>query len=176
MLVPVYDIVNCGKHKRFSANGKLVHNSDKINLQNLRSRGDTTLKQSIRAPKGYVFIDADSSQIEARTLAWIAGQQDVVTAFENREDVYVAMAAKIYDKEEAEISKSDRAIGKMVVLACGYGMGHVKFRSQLKATADVDLPESEVQHIIYTYRESNYKITELWRRTTSLLPSDEMMF
>ena len=62
--------------------------TDKVNLQNLPSRGSNTIKKCIVAPDGYVLIDADSSQIEARTLAWLAGQTDLVNAFANKEDVY----------------------------------------------------------------------------------------
>jgi DNA polymerase I-like protein with 3'-5' exonuclease and polymerase domains len=56
---------------------------DKINLQNLPSRGQNAgkLKDSIKPPPGYVLVDADSSQIEARTVAWMAGQTDLVEAF-----------------------------------------------------------------------------------------------
>lgn len=143
--------------------------SDKVNLQNLPSRGNTTLKEALLAPEGYVFIDADSSQIEARTLAWLAEQEDLVEAFENHEDVYKIMAGKIYTKNVIDISSSERFIGKMTVLGCGYSMGYVKFGAQLKASANVDLPEHELQHIINTYRESNYKITELWRTADKAL-------
>ena len=63
---------------------------DKINLQNLPSRGENAgkIKRAIQAPPGHVIIDADSSQIEARTLAWLAGQEDLVKAFETGQDVY----------------------------------------------------------------------------------------
>ena len=79
---------------------------DKINLQNLPSRGKNgkKLKKSIVAPKGYTIIDADSSQIEARVLAWLASQEDLVESFSAGEDVYVKMASKIYNKPEEEIT------------------------------------------------------------------------
>ena len=118
MLVPVYDIVNCGPRKRFVANGKLVHNSDKLNLQNLPSRGQNTLKQAIRAPEGYVMIDCDSSQIEARVLAWLAGQADLIEQFAQGEDVYKFMASKIYNKPVEDVTKEERFMGKTVVLGC----------------------------------------------------------
>ena len=86
---------------------------DSVNLQNLPSRGPNAgrIKQSILAPEGYVVIDSDSSQIEARTLAWLAGQTDLVEAFEKNNaeklagidssmhqyDVYKLMAQKIYN-------------------------------------------------------------------------------
>jgi DNA polymerase I-like protein with 3'-5' exonuclease and polymerase domains len=72
---------------------------DKINLQNLPSRGPNAkaLKRSIIAPEGQMIVEADSAQIEARVLAWLAEQEDLVTAFANKEDVYKKMASKIYN-------------------------------------------------------------------------------
>jgi DNA polymerase len=71
---------------------------DKINMQNLPSRGvdGKKLKKSIIAPAGYMLVDCDSSQIEARVLAWLADQQDLVQAFAKGEDVYKHMASDIY--------------------------------------------------------------------------------
>jgi len=106
--------------------------SDSLNLQNLPSRtGSSALKNSICAPEGYVIIDADSAQIEARMLAWLAGQQDIVEAFSTGQDVYRIMASAIYSKPEDDISKDERFIGKTVVLGCGYGMGAEKFKNML---------------------------------------------
>lgn len=136
--------------------------SDNLNLQNLPSRGDSTLKECILPPKGYVIIDCDSSQIEARVLAWVAGQGDLVQAFANKEDVYKIMASKIYRKPVDEISKDERFMGKTVVLGCGYGLGAEKFQSSLK-TAGVDLELPECKQIIKTYRESYEYIPELWK-------------
>ena len=58
---------------------------DKLNLQNLPRK--SLLKKAIVAPKGYVLVDADSSQIEARTVAWLSGQNDLVKAFDEKQDV-----------------------------------------------------------------------------------------
>ena len=89
---------------------------DKVNLQNLPRK--SKLKSAIVAPKGYVIIDSDSSQIEARTLAWLAGQTDLVAAFENKQDVYKIMASAIYRKPIEEISKEERFVGKTTILGC----------------------------------------------------------
>ena len=138
---------------------------DKVNLQNLPSRGQNAgkLKKSIRAPKGYYIIDADSAQIEARVLAWLAGQQDLVEAFENGEDVYKIMAAAIYNKGVAEISKEERFVGKTTILGAGYGMGAVKFKAQLK-TFGTDVTEEEAKHIIDVYRKTYPSIPALWNQ------------
>jgi hypothetical protein len=89
---------------------------DKLNLQNL-PRG-STLKKAILAPAGYMMIDSDSSQIEARTLAWLAGQDDLVEAFDRGEDVYKIMASAIYGRPVADITKDERFVGKTTILGC----------------------------------------------------------
>lgn len=136
---------------------------DLINLQNLPSRGKDAgkLKSAIRPPEDYVIIDSDSSQIEARTLAWMAGQEDLVEAFRNGEDVYKIMASAIYGKPIGEIDKAERFIGKSTVLGAGYGLGAKKFQIFMKA-AGVELTFDEARHIINTYRNTYYKIPELW--------------
>jgi DNA polymerase len=138
---------------------------DKINLQNLPSRGQNAgkLKDSIKPPPGYVLIDADSSQIEARTVAWIAGQTDLVEAFENGEDVYKIMASAIYGKDVADVTKEERFVGKTTILGAGYGMGAEKFQLQLKIFG-VDIPVNECKKIIDIYRQTYPKIPALWRQ------------
>lgn len=133
---------------------------DKLNLQNL-PRG-SMLKKAIRAPQGYMMIDSDSSQIEARTLAWLAGQDDLVKAFEEGEDVYKIMASAIYGKRIEAITKDERFVGKTTILGAGYGMGATKFQAQLK-NFGVEVEIEEAQRIINTYRNTYPKITQLWK-------------
>ena len=139
---------------------------DKVNLQNLPR--SSMLKYAIKAQDGYVVIDSDSSQIEARTLAWLAEQNDLVDAFEKGEDVYKIMASAIYSKPETDISKDERFVGKTTILGAGYGMGAKKFQAQLKTFA-VDLSEAETQRIISVYRETYEWIPLLWRRAGEAL-------
>jgi DNA polymerase len=134
---------------------------DKVNLQNLPRQ--SPLKHAIRAPDGYKIIDSDSSQIEARTLAWLAEQNDLVDAFERGEDVYKIMASSIYVKAQEEISKDERFVGKTTILGCGYGMGSAKFQAQLK-TFNVEIEDGEANRIIKVYRETYDWIPSLWRK------------
>jgi DNA polymerase I-like protein with 3'-5' exonuclease and polymerase domains len=138
---------------------------DKINLQNLPSRGANAgrLKAAITAPKGYVIIDCDSSQIEARTVAWLAGQQDLVDAFAKGEDVYKIMASAIYNVPVEEVTKEQRFVGKTTILGAGYGMGAAKFQMQLK-TFGVDTDIDECKRIIDVYRSTYPSIPALWRQ------------
>ena len=150
---------------------------DKINLQNLPSRGQNAgkLKSSICPPTGYVMIDADSSQIEARIVAWLAGQVDLVELFnKNNEEIasgvkkkdmlhdpYKNMAAQIYSKEVLAIDDHERFVGKTTILGAGYGMGGVKFKAQLK-TFNFDIDDQEANRIVQVYRQTYSKIPELW--------------
>jgi DNA polymerase len=139
---------------------------DKLNLQNLPRK--SLLKEAIVAPEGYVLIDADSSQIEARTVAWLSGQNDLVAAFEDKEDVYKIMASSIYGKTQDEITDGERFVGKTTILGAGYGMGATKFGIQLK-TFNVEIDDAEAARIIQVYRDTYPYIPRLWKEANSSL-------
>lgn len=141
---------------------------DKVNMQNLPRK--SPLKKAIFAPEGYTFIDCDSSQIEARTLAWLAGQDDLVDAFTRGEDVYKIMASRIYNKPIEDVVDAERFVGKTTILGAGYGMGAAKFKTQLK-TFGVDMPLSTCEFIINVYRETYPKIPMLWQEGQDAIAS-----
>jgi DNA polymerase len=148
---------------------------DKVNLQNLPRK--SPLKKSMLAPEGYVFIDCDSSQIEARTLAWLAGQNDLVEFFDKNNaevaagvekanmqyDPYKIMASEIYGVAVGDIVDDQRFVGKTTILGAGYAMGPTKFQMQLK-TFNVDMPIEECKHIITVYRNAYPMIPLLWEQ------------
>lgn len=139
---------------------------DKLNIQNLPRK--SPLKYSIIAPDGYVILDSDSSQIEARTLAWLAGQNDLVEAFDKGEDVYRIMASAIYGKPADKITKDERFVGKTTILGAGYGMGAAKFQLQLK-NFGVAITLEEAKRIIDTYRATYPNIVRLWAEAGDML-------
>ena len=139
--------------------------TDKTNLQNLPKN---KMREGIIVPSGYTLIDSDSSQIEARVLAWFAGQDDVVEQFRKKEDVYKHMASKIYDKPVEDITGAERFIGKTCVLGCGYGMGYKRFQATVK-NAGVIMDDSECKKIVYAYRDSASSIADLWKQGDELL-------
>ena len=110
---------------------------ESVNAQNFGSKADPLINQVrnlLLAPDGMVLITADSSAIEARGLAWIAKQLDLLEAFEQNRDVYSEFASRLlgrpvrkpksYDPEPvAEVLKTGRDFGKVYVLGAGYGMG-----------------------------------------------------
>ena len=133
---------------------------DKLNLQNIPRK--SLLKKAIEPPEGYILINADSSQIEARTVAWLAGQNNLVEAFENGDDVYKIMASAIYNKDIQDITDQERFVGKTTILGAGYGMGAQKFQLQLNVFG-VSLEIEECQRIISVYRETYPYIPQLWK-------------
>ena len=179
-VVPVYDLLNAGPRHRFVANGKLIHNSDKINVQNLPSRGgDTTLRSAIIAPKGHLIIGADSSQIEARLNAYIMQETGLLTVFQNGADPYSYMASGIYGipyeqvYHEAKVAptkegKIRRMVGKETVLACGYQMSGDKFAIRLRQQG-ILLPDGEPQRIVSVYRQTNARIRDGWRQAQDII-------
>jgi len=144
---------------------------DKINLQNLPSRGPNAkrIKEAIEAPPGYVIVEADSSQIEARVLAWFAEQRDMLETFRNKEDPYKKMAALIYGVREDEVTKDQRQVGKGVVLGCGFGMGPDKFQVTMKGVYGIFLELEECRRIIRIYRAANPRIVQLWKDAGHML-------
>lgn len=99
----------CGAHTtRWSGGGRM-------NMQNLKRGGK--LRRSILAPPGYSVVVADSAQIEARVLAWLAGQKNISAAFANSEDVYKLMASEIYNIPIEQVDKGQRFLGKVCLTA-----------------------------------------------------------
>ena len=146
--------------------------ADAVNFQNLPSRDKKkkALKNSVVAPDGHVVINCDSSQIEARVLAWLAGQDDVVEQFARGEDVYSLFATKIYKKPISKENPIERFVGKTCILGLGYGTGAAKLRHTLKTQPPgADLPEEECKRIVDLYRQANDKIPALWRECESSL-------
>lgn len=139
--------------------------SDKVNFQNLPSRDakKKTLKNAVIAPEGYQVINCDSSQIEARVLVWLAGQNDVVKWYEEGRDVYSEFASKVYGKTITKADKTERAVGKTCILGLGYGTGANKLQQTLKISAGVIASEAESQRLVRVYRELNHEVIQLWR-------------
>lgn len=150
--------------------------TDKINLQNLPRK--SALKAAIEAPLGWLIVDCDSSQIEARVLAWLAGEEELVETFRQnnieiangvakadmQHDPYKLMAMRIYNYMlMSDVSDDQRFVGKTTLLGSGYGMGWEKFQRQLKAFG-VYLSDEMCQAIIAVYRQSFPAIPQLWRQ------------
>lgn len=147
--------------------------TDKVNFQNLPSRDPKkkALKKAIVPPDGYMVINSDSSQIEARVLAWLAGQEDVVKQFAKGEDVYSIFASNVYGRTITKADPTERFVGKTCILGLGYGTGALKLQHTLSTSqpVSVKLDEEECKRIVGVYRDSNVNIINLWREADRLL-------
>lgn len=141
---------------------------DKVNLQNMPRGGK--LRQSIEAPDGHTLVVGDSSNVEARIVAWLAGQMDLVDAFARGDDIYAMFASDIYGyKVTKETHPNERFVGKESILGLGFGMGWRKFKATLKAKAKVDMPDEECRRIVNLYRAKYAAIVRLWRKCHAML-------
>ena len=149
----------CGAHT-FRWSGQ-----DAINVQNLVRGGK--LRRSIRAPKGYVIVVVDSSQIEMRVNAWFCGQQSLLSVFHRGEDPYAATATDHFGYPvEKKTHPDERQFGKLLSLALGFGMGPPKFRTQaalgFMGCPPVFLTDNEAYATVHHWRNKNRAIKEMW--------------
>jgi len=124
------------------------------------------LSQLIRTmliPKdGCEFIVADFSAIEARVLAWLAGEQWRLDAFKAGQDIYCASASQMFGVPVVKhgINGELRQKGKVAELACGYGGGSGALISM--GALDMGLKEDELPDIISSWRDANPEIVKFW--------------
>ena len=123
-----------------------------------------TLSQLIRTafiPKsGYKFLVADFSAIEARVIAWLAGETWRMQAFAEGKDIYCASASKIFGVPVVKhgINGHLRQKGKVAELACGYG-GSV---GAMKAMGGSEMSDAELKQIVTDWRTASPHIVQLW--------------
>lgn len=120
------------------------------------------IRSLVMAAEGKVLYAADFAAIEARVLAWLAGQQDLVDQFANGDDIYCNFASIIYGRP---INKKDdprsRQLGKASVLGLGYAMGASKFALTC-AKDQIFLEEEEYKRVVKLYRDTYSLIPKFW--------------
>ena len=171
MLVPVYDIRNCGPRHRFMANGKLVHNSMGLNAQNLprvdpkQPKLSDVLRLSLMAPPDHKVVVADLSGIELRMnhFLWqVPSSMALFRADPEKADLYKEFAAKLYDVPKDEVTKAQRQIGKLATLGLQYGSGPGTFRKVAKTLGGVDLDDNQAAKVVTAWRDAYPEIVEAW--------------
>ena len=142
--------------------------SEKINLQNLPR--ESQLRNAITCKDPELLYIADLSNIEARMLAWLSGQEDLLNAFARGEDVYCQFASQIYNRPITKDNKLERYVGKTAILGLGYGMGAEKFQYTLASgSPSVDVNIETARSIVQQYRGTYYNIPRLWSVCKQLL-------
>jgi len=119
-------------------------------------------RDAICAPDGKVFVVADYSAVEARVLAWLAGERWVNDIFAGDGKIYERTAAAMYRKGADTIDKHERMAGKIATLALGYG-GGVGALQRFAAAYGVRWTDAEAQVIVDSWRASRPKTLALWK-------------
>lgn len=163
---------------RYTA-GNSEGSSDKLNLQNLSKRdpNQLTLRKAVQAPEGMALVACDSSQIEARILAYVANETELVDAFRRGADPYADLAEKIFQIPSEKIHKGAKSgdkklkayrnVGKTGILSAGYGVGWRRYadtllRQGVRLSSDIDQHYEMAHHAHNVYRASNTNIVAFW--------------
>ena len=147
----------------------IVRDRDLDTLETLYDNVPDTLSQLIRtaliAKPGHTFLVADYSAIEARVIAYLAGEQWMMDAFSAGKDLYCETASQMFGVPVVKhgVNGDLRAKGKIATLACGYGGGI----NALKAFgADkMGLSDDEMQSIVAQWRAASPSIPRFWKET-----------
>ena len=119
------------------------------------------LRGMLTAKPGHELIAMDFSAIEARVLAWLAGEEDVLDIFRTHGKIYEHAASGIYDKPIEAVTKEERQIGKVAVLALGYGGGVGAFQSMARVYG-VKVDDGRAEEIKKAWRASHSNIVRYW--------------
>jgi DNA polymerase len=142
----------------------VVRKGDYETLSTLYDNIPDTLSSLVRTaliPKeGCKFVVSDFSAIEARVLAWLAGEEWVLEVFRTHGQIYEACASKMYRCDISEVTKDMRQNGKTATLACGFsgGVGSLKAFGADK----FGMSETDMQALVNDWRASNLKIVRFW--------------
>jgi len=144
---------------------------DRTNFQNLK-RG-SQLRKSLCAPADHLLSIKDFSQIELRTMLWLAGQTNKLQMLADGVDLYSDMAGSIYGKAiNKKEHPAERQAGKKVVLSAIYGTGWEKLQWTCRTDPDfpIDLDDGVAQTAIQTFRKVEYrKVTQLWKEAGKVM-------
>jgi DNA polymerase len=122
----------------------------------------------IKAPEGKEFYVVDYTAIEARLLAWLAGEDAILDAYRKGLDVYKVMAAKLWKIAYEDVSDEQRRIGKNLVLGCGYSLGGAKFVDYCANLGLIIEPEFAMS-AVRTYRKEHQNIVASWKTVEALV-------
>ena len=134
-------------HQTITATGRI--SSTEPNLQNIPTHDELgkNIKKAFKPQKGYVYIDADYSQIELRVLAHIANDENMIRAFKNDEDIHREVASKVFNIPFEEVTKEQRSKAKAVNFGIVYGITGFGLANQL------NIGRKEAENYINSYLE-----------------------
>lgn len=139
----------------------------KMNVQNM-GRG-SNLRTCLEAPEGHTVIAGDESQVEARFVATLCGQEDLRLAFENGEDVYCYFASDLFGRTITKADQVERWLGKTCILGLGFGLGKDKFGGSIPVLSfnqlgrEIPMPPEEAERVVGAYRSRYPHIAATWK-------------
>lgn len=165
-------------HTSRYAAGNSEGKSDGLNFQNFpkRNKDMKELRKCLVAPEGHVFVSCDSSQVEARMLAFVARETALLEAFKEGRDPYSELASGIFhvpaedirrNKDSDPQMKMYRNVGKTAILSAGYGVGKAQFAKMLWLSG-ARLGETMTEHARLAerswliYRKRHPHIVKMW--------------
>ncbi len=159
--------------KYYAAHTGRYGGTEGINVQNFPRVDKSRMRFAVLAPPDHVVLAADLAQIEARITAWLAGQQDLLDAFRNGDDIYSQFATRAYGietvKDRSPEDKKRRFVGKTCILGLGFGMGAPRLKATLRKDGmKFELPDCH--KFVNTYRDSFWKIPTLWTQLERYIP------
>lgn len=119
------------------------------------------LRRTLTAPRGHLLLNGDFSQIEARIPVWLAGQTDKVAAYARGDDIYRIQAAPIFGMAPEALSKLQRQIGKVTILACGFAGGVGAF-VPMAMNYGMRISKEEAIPIVAGFRQDNAMLAAYW--------------
>lgn len=160
--------------------------TDKLQFQNLSKRDPSKrkLRQAIKVPEGKVVVACDSSQIEARGLAFVSNEVGLLTQFREGRDPYSELAETIFGVPWQDIKagakagdkqmKMYRNTGKTGILSCGYGVGQDKYsntllRQGIHLHEDLDRHHELARYAHGIYRAAHPNIVAFWKTAENVL-------
>lgn len=146
---------------------------DSSNFQNFKKpdpeypeEAEFSLRDAILPPEGFLLVKPDASQIEARILCYVAGQEDIIEKYRRGEDVYCGVASAFYGYEvNRKDHPNERQLGKIVELQAGFGSGGEKIRAtvRVKSKGKILLTEAEGLKARDAYRDTHPVVCALWK-------------
>lgn len=119
------------------------------------------VRSMVMASGHHKLYVADYNAIEARVVAWMAGQDDALNRFRRKIDSYVLMASLIYGVDVKDVTSEQRDIGKRVILGCGFGMGDRKFKATCEKYG-IEITEELAKRAVKIYRRQHPQIEAMW--------------
>ncbi len=144
--------IHCHYQQTVAATGRL--SCTEPNLQNIpvRQEQGRLLRKAFVAGEGNVFVGADYSQIELRLMAHLSGDENLISAFNNEEDIHRKTASRVFNIPYDQVTKEDRSRAKAVNFGIIYGM------SGFGLAQDIHVSRSEAEKYIQEYFDKHPKV------------------